>query len=64
MEKQFSTMFTTIEHEGNRWGVKYKIFPKRKELRVYRVEGDITTPLLREALELFTQAQALKLNMT
>lgn len=54
-----------LEHEGKVWVVDAAEFrsvdDSRGELRVYRVEGDVTTPLLREALEAEAQGRALGL---
>lgn len=36
---------------------------KKGELRAYRIDGDITTPLLREALDLEAQVRGLQWSM-
>jgi hypothetical protein len=56
-----------IDHEGKFWIVDLAEWRNaadtRGELRVYRVEGDVTTPLLAEALEAEAQGRALSLMM-
>jgi hypothetical protein len=54
-----------IEHEGQRWTLDAAEWNdgQRGELRVYRVHGDITSPLLAEALEVEAQDRGLALCM-
>jgi|LakMenE01Jun11ns_1017448.scaffolds.fasta_scaffold9930028_9 hypothetical protein len=56
-----------LSHEGLRWIVDLAEWrdetSKRGELRAYRIDGDITTPLLREALELEAQTRGLQWSM-
>ena len=52
-----------LEHEGLVWCIDCAEFfdaqTGKGEFRVYRVEGDVTTPLLKEALEAEAQGRAL-----
>lgn len=59
-----ATTRARLEWEGHVWHVTYKVFPDVNELRVYRVEGDVTTPALGEALQNLTESEGLKLTMT
>lgn len=53
----------TLKHEGKSWILDCAVWIDRRtgkgEFRVYRIDGDITTPLLAEALELEAQGRAL-----
>lgn len=51
-----------IEHEGQRWTVDAAEWREgdHGELRIYSVHGDITSPDLRDALELEAQARGLQ----
>jgi hypothetical protein len=51
-----------IEHEGCVWNIdaaEWRNGEGRGELRVYRIHGDVTTPLLVEALELEAASRGL-----
>jgi len=65
-KKVFSENHRRIEHEGMVWHVDCAVWHDRVtgkgEFRVYRVHGDITSPLLAEALEI--QAAAFCLGLT
>ncbi len=53
-----------IEHEGFAWNVdaaEWVGSDGSGELRVYKIHGDVTTPLLVEALELEAVARGLNL---
>jgi hypothetical protein len=54
-----------IDHEGKFWIVDAAEWRNaagtRGELRVYRIEGDVTTPLLAEALQAEAEGRALGL---
>lgn len=53
-----------VTHEGRVWWVTYKIFPEARELRVYRVEGDVSQPdVLREGLQAFADERGLAMLM-
>lgn len=56
-----------LRHEGQLWvldlAVWYDKETQKGELRVYRVEGNVTTPLLIEALQLEAAARGLKLSV-
>jgi hypothetical protein len=65
MEKIKALIGFKLEYEGQSWIVDLAIWVNRKtgkgELRCYRVEGDITSPLLAEALQNKAEAEALNL---
>ena len=52
-----------LEHEGKHWIVEVAEWRDhatgKGELRAYRIDGDVTTPLLREALELEAASRGL-----
>ena len=52
-----------LTHEDKSWTIDLAEWRDEKtgkgELRAYRIDGDITTPLLREALELEAAARGL-----
>lgn len=52
-----------IEHEGQRWTIDAAEWRdgRHGELRVYRINGDITSPLLADALALEAQSRSLQL---
>jgi hypothetical protein len=50
-----------LSHEGLHWIVDLAEW--RDETRAYRIDGDITTPLLREALDLEAQVRGLQWSM-
>jgi hypothetical protein len=54
-----------IAYEGKVWIVEAaewrSLDDTRGELRVYRIEGDVTTPLLAEALQAEAEGRALSL---
>lgn len=54
-----------LEYEGKKWKLDVAIWMSSDnsygELRVYKIEGDVTTPLLQEALELEAQTLGLTL---
>lgn len=56
-----------IEHEGKVWTIEAAEWRNkdktRGELRVYRIEGDVTTPLLAEALQAEADSRALGLSI-
>lgn len=56
-----------IEHEGKVWTIEAAEWRNeartRGELRVYRIEGDVTTPLLAEALQAEADSRALGLSV-
>jgi hypothetical protein len=56
-----------LEHEGKVWTIdaaEWRNETKtRGELRVYRIEGDVTTPLLGQALQAEAESRALGLTM-
>jgi hypothetical protein len=56
-----------LSHEGLNWIVDLAEWrdetSKKGELRAYRIDGDITTPLLKEALDLEAQVRGLQWSM-
>lgn len=68
MIKRWHKKDHVLNHEGKRWTVDIAAWEdldgKSGQLRVYRVEGDVTTPLLKEALEAEAAAEGLRLTMT
>lgn len=56
-----------LEHEGKFWIVDAAEWRNaddtRGELRVYRIEGDVTTPLLAQALQAEAEGRALSLQI-
>lgn len=57
-----------LEYEGKAWNVNiaewWDANAQKGELRVYRIEGDVTSPLLNDALVLEAQARGLSLSGT
>lgn len=56
-----------LEHGGLHWTVDIATWRDDEdgtgELRVYRIHGDVTTPLLREGLEALADVRGLQLAM-
>lgn len=64
MIKESQLKHYRIEHEGHVWHIDAKIWPssgnRKGLLRVYRVHGDIITPDLMPALQLFADTLGLR----
>lgn len=52
-----------LEYEGRHWTIDYAVWRNSEsgELRVYRIFGDVTTPLLAKALQAMAGAEGLRL---
>jgi len=65
MKKVHSEADFRLEYEGQVWTLdlaEYRDVHGKGELRVARVNGNVTTPLLKEALQLEADSRALRLH--
>lgn len=65
LKKVRSEVGFRLEYDGQVWVVdmaEYRDLQGNGELRVTRIEGNVTTPLLKEALELEAASRAVTLN--
>jgi hypothetical protein len=64
MRKVRSDIDFAVEYEGERWVLdlfEYRNERGEGQLRVSRIRGNVTTPLLKEALQLEADSRALRL---
>ena len=63
MQKVSHSKGYTLLYEGQQWVIEFAIWinpaSTKGELRVYRIEGDVTSPLLSQALEDLAQQKSL-----